>query len=66
MNVTVQDAAPSVVEVSDLALERQSLLDSIAFLIGGAVVPVIGPKAAYLLGGVTGLIGTAPLVPLLR
>lgn len=38
----------------------------IAFLIGGAVVPVIGPKAAYLLGGVTGLIGTALLVPLLR
>ena len=38
----------------------------IAFLIGGAVVPVIGPKAAYLLGGVTGLMGTALLVPLLR
>lgn len=38
----------------------------IAFLIGGAVVPVIGPKAAYLLGGVTGLLGTALLVPLLR
>lgn len=38
----------------------------IAFLIGGAVVPVIGPKGAYLLGGVTGLIGTALLVPLLR
>ncbi len=27
---------------------------------------VIGPKAAYLLGGVTGLMGTALLVPLLR
>lgn len=38
----------------------------VAFLIGGAVVPVIGPKAAYLLGGVTGLMGTALLVPLLR
>jgi MFS family permease len=38
----------------------------IAFLIGGAVVPVIGPKAAYLLGGVTGVLGTALLVPLLR
>ena len=38
----------------------------IAFLIGGAVVPVIGPKAAYLLGGITGLIGTALLMPLLR
>ncbi|MGH2679861.1 MAG: MFS transporter [Actinomycetota bacterium] len=38
----------------------------IAFLIGGAVVPIIGPKAAYLLGGLTGLIGTALLVPLLR
>ena len=38
----------------------------IAFLIGGAVVPVIGPKGAYLLGGVTGLMGTALLVPLLK
>lgn len=38
----------------------------IAFLIGGAVVPVIGPKAAYLLGGVTGVLGTALLAPLLR
>lgn len=38
----------------------------IAFVIGGAIVPVIGPKGAYALGGVTGLIGTAFLVPLLR
>jgi MFS family permease len=38
----------------------------VAFVIGGAIVPVIGPKGAYALGGVTGLIGTALLVPLLR
>jgi MFS transporter, DHA3 family, macrolide efflux protein len=38
----------------------------IAFVIGGAIVPVVGPKGAYALGGVTGLIGTALLVPLLR
>jgi hypothetical protein len=38
----------------------------VAFLIGGAVVPLIGSKAAHLLGGVTGLLGTALLVPLLR
>jgi MFS family permease len=38
----------------------------IAFVIGGAIVPVVGPKGAYALGGVTGLIGTTMLVPLLR
>ena len=38
----------------------------IAFVIGGLVVPEIGPKPAYLLGGVTGLLGTALLLPLLR
>lgn len=38
----------------------------VAFVIGGAVVPVVGPRGAYVLGGVTGLIGTAMLVPLLR
>ena len=38
----------------------------IAFIIGGAIVPVIGPKGAYALGGVTGIIGTAMLLPLLR
>ena len=37
-----------------------------AFVIGGVVVPVIGPKGAYALGGVTGLIGTTMLLPLLR
>ena len=38
----------------------------IAFIIGGAIVPAIGPKGAYALGGVTGIIGTAMLLPLLR
>jgi MFS family permease len=38
----------------------------VAFVIGGAVVPVVGPRGAYALGGITGLIGTAMLVPLLR
>ena len=38
----------------------------ISFAIGGAVVPVVGPKGAYALGGVTGVIGTAMLLPLLR
>lgn len=38
----------------------------IAFLIGGAVVPRVGPKGAYLLGGVTGLLGTSLLIPLIR
>ena len=37
-----------------------------AFVIGGAVVPVIGPRGAYALGGVTGVIGTTMLLPLLR
>lgn len=38
----------------------------IAFVIGGVIVPVVGPKGAYALGGVTGLIGTTMLLPLLR
>ena len=37
-----------------------------AFVIGGAAVPVIGPRGAYALGGVTGAIGTTMLLPLLR
>jgi MFS family permease len=37
----------------------------IAFVIGGLVVPEIGPKPAYLFGGITGILGTALLVPLL-
>lgn len=36
-----------------------------AFVIGGVVVPVIGPKGAYALGGVTGLIGTCMLIPVI-
>jgi MFS family permease len=37
-----------------------------AFVIGGLIVPVVGPKGAYAVGGVTGLMGTALLLPLLR
>jgi MFS family permease len=36
-------------------------------LVGGAIlVPVVGPQGAYAIGGVTGLIGTALLLPFLR
>ena len=38
----------------------------ISFVIGGAVVPIVGPKGAYAFGGVTGIIGTVLLVPILR
>ena len=32
-----------------------------AFVLGGFIVPVVGPKGAYAVGGVTGVLGTAPL-----
>jgi MFS family permease len=38
----------------------------IALVLGGFIVPALGPRGAYVVGGVTGLIGTALLVPLLR
>jgi MFS family permease len=38
----------------------------IALVLGGVIVPVLGPRGAYVVGGVTGLIGTAMLLPLLR
>lgn len=38
----------------------------IALIAGGAIVPALGPKGAYAVGGATGLIGTALLTPLLR
>ena len=37
-----------------------------AFVLGGFIVPVVGPKGAYAVGGVTGVLGTALLLPLLR
>ena len=38
----------------------------IALLLGAVVVDALGAKGAYALGGVTGLVGTALLVPLMR
>jgi MFS family permease len=37
-----------------------------ALVLGAVVVPVLGPKGAYALGGVAGFIGAAMLLPLLR
>lgn len=37
-----------------------------AFVLGGFIVPVVGPRGAYAVGGVTGALGTALLLPLLR
>lgn len=37
-----------------------------AFVLGGLIVPVVGPRGAYAVGGVTGVLGTALLLPLLR
>jgi len=36
-----------------------------ALVVGGVVVPVIGPKGAYAFGGVTGMIGALLLLPIL-
>lgn len=38
----------------------------IALLLGGAIVAAAGPKSAFVFGGVTGAIGAALLLPLLR
>jgi MFS family permease len=37
-----------------------------ALLLGAALVPILGPKGAYAVGGCTGLLGTVILLPLLR
>jgi MFS family permease len=37
-----------------------------AFVLGGFIVPVVGPRGAYAVGGVTGALGTALLLLLLR
>jgi MFS family permease len=37
-----------------------------ALVIGGIIVPIVGPKGAYAFGGITGLIGAVILLPVLR
>jgi MFS family permease len=38
----------------------------LALLLGGLLVPLIGPRGAYAFGAFTGLVGTLLLLPLLR
>lgn len=38
----------------------------VALLLGGVLVPIVGPKGAFAFAGATGLIGAALLLPLLR
>jgi MFS family permease len=38
----------------------------IALVLAGFIVPAVGPRGAYLIGGITGVVGTAVLFPLLR
>ena len=37
-----------------------------ALILGAVVVPLVGPKGAYALGGIAGFVGAAMLLPLLR
>jgi MFS family permease len=37
-----------------------------ALILGAVIVPILGPKGAYALGGVAGFIGAVMLLPLLR
>jgi MFS family permease len=37
-----------------------------ALVIGGIIVPIVGPKGAYAFGGITGLIGAVALLPVLK
>jgi MFS family permease len=46
------------------ALNHGALVVSLA--LGGLIVPWLGPQGAYAFGGVTGLVGTLVLLPLLR
>ena len=39
---------------------------TVALLLGAVLVPILGPRGAYALGGITGVVGTVILVPLLR
>jgi MFS family permease len=38
----------------------------IALVLGGFIVPALGPRGAYVVGGITAVIGTSTLLPLLR
>jgi len=38
----------------------------IALVLGGFIVPALGPRGAYVVGGITAVIGTSMLLPLLR
>jgi MFS family permease len=38
----------------------------VALIVGGWIVEALGPKGAYLVGGITGTLGASLLVPLLR
>jgi hypothetical protein len=37
-----------------------------ALILGAVIVPIVGPKGAYALGGVAGFVGAVMLLPLLR
>lgn len=37
-----------------------------ALVLGGIIVPIVGPKGAYAFGGITGLIGAVILLPVLK
>jgi MFS family permease len=38
----------------------------VSFLLGGLIVPIVGGRGAYAFGGITGVIGTLLLLPLVR
>ena len=38
----------------------------VSFLLGGLLVPIVGGRGAYAVGGITGVIGTLLLLPLIR
>jgi len=52
-----------VLSVADAAV---TLTLALSFAIGGLTVGVIGPRAAYLVGGLTGLVAALLIVPLMR
>ena len=46
------------------AIQHVAML--IALVLAGFVVPAVGPRGAYIVGGITGAIGTTILLPLIR
>ena len=46
------------------AIQHVAML--IALVLAGFVVPAVGPRGAYIVGGITGAVGTAILLPLIR